>query len=84
MPRWVCRIVLDVVDVRVEPLQEISEEDAAAEGCLYSRHPDSPFGNGHAKNFRCLWDSINAGRGFAWSTNPWVWVVTFRLVEGDA
>lgn len=66
MPREASRLLLDVVNVRVERLHDISEADAIAEGC------DS------ADGFRELWRSIN-GDG-AWDANPWVWVVVFRQV----
>ncbi len=32
--------------------------------------------------FQCLWDSINAKRGYEWYSNPWVWVVEFELING--
>lgn len=87
MPRWASRITLEVTDVRVERLQEISEADAQAEGV--ERHFDEgvwyygPFERGTASAvdaYRILWDAINAKRGHGWVTNPWVWVVSFRRV----
>jgi hypothetical protein len=81
MPRWASRIALEITNVRVQRLQEISEEDAGAEGC----GGNCPVGHiPHylaAKNsyeFAQLWDSINAKRGFGWDTNPWVWAITFQ------
>jgi hypothetical protein len=83
MPRWASRITLEVVSVRVERVQEITEEDAKAEGCEIGHGLDdsSPF---FAKGaFRNLWDSLNAKRGYGWDKNPWVWVVEFKL-DGQA
>jgi hypothetical protein len=86
MPRWASRITLEVTDVRVERLQDISEEDAIAEGVerfesigpdqrlpgTGERFGDAPYRCAYA----CLWDEIN-GAG-SWKLNPWVWVVSFR------
>jgi hypothetical protein len=80
MPRWASRIALEVTGVRVERLQQISEEDARLEGV----GPDStqlPPNNTHRWAFHRLWDSINAKRS-PWSSNPWVWVVSFKRVVG--
>lgn len=80
IPRWASRILLEVTDVRVERVQEISEEDAKAEGILKS---DGWNGNGmyYAVAFARLWDSINKERGFGWDKNPWVWVLGFKRIE---
>ncbi len=71
MPRWASRITLEVVKVRVERLQDMSYEDAVAEGI------DHIYPQGRLQ-FRMLWDSINAKRGYGWDVNPWVWVVEFK------
>jgi hypothetical protein len=77
MPRWASRITLEVIDVRVERVQEISEEDAKAEGCLLI--PCAPkYIDTYRETFADLWNSINEKRGFGWDVNPWVWVVEFK------
>ena len=79
MPKWAARLWLEVVDVRVERVQNITTEGARAEGCPGCRD-DLP--NSHATTwFRALWNSINAKRGYPWASNPWVWVVRFRRIE---
>lgn len=78
MPRWASRITLRVINVRVERVQDISETDAKAEGA--KPWPDVGVGPHYKSPFRNLWDSINAKRGYAWSDNPWVWVVEFEQV----
>jgi hypothetical protein len=93
MPRWASRITLEITDVRVERVQEISEEDAIAEGVsvLPLQSADDPSawwqtapGVNQSRTpqgaFSKLWDSINAG-GCGWDANPWVWVVTFCRIN---
>ena len=75
MPRWASRLLLEVKAVRVERLQEISEDDAFAEGISGGDWLGNPVGT-----YRELWDSINAKRGHSWESNPWVWVVEFERV----
>ena len=78
MPRWASRILLEVVDVRVERVQEISEEDAMAEGVEWKEY--AGLANKTAKKlFRTLWDKIN-GKKHPWKSNPWVWRVEFKMV----
>lgn len=80
MPRWASRILLEVVSVRVERLQSISEADAEAEGIDFLRHVQDADETLTARDlYECLWDSIN-GEG-SWAANPWVWVVEFKRVE---
>lgn len=74
MPRWASRILLEIVSVRVERLQGISEADAMAEGCKNSLHmPGGRFAN---ENYAHLWWTIN-GDG-SWEANLWVWVIEFK------
>jgi hypothetical protein len=75
MPRWASRLTLEIVSLKVERVQDISEGDIIAEGC-----PDEYL---LGKNwYRPLWDEIN-GIG-SWEANPWVWVVEFKRVVADA
>ncbi|AOJ05048.1 MULTISPECIES: hypothetical protein [Burkholderia] len=84
MPRATSRITLAVTSVRVERLRDITENDAEAEGMFASAYE---YGNGEGtesarKSFPCLWNSLNASRGFEWNANPWVWVVEFAKLFG--
>lgn len=82
MPRWASRILLEIVSVRVERLQSISEADAEAEGIDFLRHVNDADETLTARDlYECLWDSVN-GEG-SWAANPWVWVVEFKRVEGQ-
>ncbi|MGX9240051.1 morphogenetic protein [Pantoea dispersa] len=78
MPRWASRITLEITGVRVERLNDISEDDAKAEGaptecCV--------MGDKHFLGFRSLWRSIYGAN--SWQANPWVWVIEFKRVEGS-
>lgn len=68
MPRWASRINLEIKNVRVERLQDISEEDAKAEGFLESED-FTPKGA-----FKKTWNDIYGN----WNENPWVWVIEFE------
>ena len=92
MPRWASRITLEVTDVRVEQVQNISAVDAMWEGIEKAHHPinkktiealgdKSATGLAVIEDFCLLWDSINAKRGYSWESNPWVWAVEFQRVE---
>lgn len=80
MPRWASRITLEVTDVRVERLQDISDVDAQAEGinpfqlAAGGRVRDRIFG--YQRAYAALWEQIN-GPG-AWDLNPWVFSVSFK------
>lgn len=78
MPRWACRLVLEVTGVRVERLQDITEADARAEGAPLVAQFNAYDGK-HITGFARMWASIN-GEG-SWETNPWVWVIEFRRTE---
>ena len=92
MPRWASRITLEITDVRVQRLQDISEEDALAEGTpcwVCGRTIDGLSENDcecfHSRravgSYQALWDSINGKRpGCSWADNPWVWIIHFRMV----
>jgi hypothetical protein len=90
MPRWASRHLLEVVQVRAERVQEITEEDARAEGVEFRKISGRRI---HFRNYtprliefdcytavdsyRTLWDAIN-GRKNPWAANPWAWPITFR------
>ena len=88
MPREAARLFLTVKSVRVERVQEITEEDAIAEGvdsgrCEPRNCAPCIYGTGcpgisAIRGFKCLWDALNAKRGYGWEANPWVWVIEFE------
>jgi len=78
MPRWASRILLEIVAVRVERLQDITEGDAWAEGVDKAEVVSMPCADGATAAYSALWQRIN-GAG-SWEANPWVWVVEFKRV----
>lgn len=95
MPRWASRILLEITDIRIERLQDISEADALAEGVepveiICSRDGEKTayrdyefsgiYPNSPKDSFKSLWRKINGAD--SWAANPWVWVVSFRVVRG--
>jgi hypothetical protein len=85
MPRWASRLLLEVTDVRVERIQEISYEDILAEGIEW---PTDTGGKTNRKvalaTFEALWNKINAKRGYGWNENPWVFAISYKVIEGLA
>jgi hypothetical protein len=78
MPKAAARIWLEVTDVRVERLRDISEEDAISEGAEkeYQVYPERAR---YRYGFALLWSKINGYE--SWEANPWVWVVSFRVLS---
>ncbi len=98
MPRHASRILLEITDVRVERLNDISEEDAIAEGIEpYPPHLDFPqryheyFPLGNKNGLRCNMSAASSFAGLwqsiygdeSWNENPWVWVIVFKHIKGD-
>lgn len=90
MPRWASRITLEIIGVRVERLQDISEDDAKAEGAwgpddsiisqVAAHFGCEPIGVHPSLAYRMAWEQIN-GAG-SWEANPLVWAVEFKRVNG--
>lgn len=87
MPRWASRITLKVTDIRVQRVQEISEEDAMAEGvepgclncgrnCTWETKCNKPTPC-YRDSFIHTWHEIYD----TWNANPWVWAATFEVVK---
>lgn len=77
MPKEAARIFLRVIGVRLERLKDMPLLDVWSEGTpQMPGNTDKDGAVGH-EDFRYLWDSINAKRGYGWEKNPWVWVYEF-------
>jgi hypothetical protein len=97
MPRWASRITLEITEVRVEHVQDISETDAQHEGWNFQNHDLTqtydPVTMDTARQwFRDRWNAFYAKRGYdrdlvpehgpyLWDANPWVWVISFTLIK---
>lgn len=77
MPRWACRIVREITAVRPERVNDISEDDAIAEGCFDEREHDGAL---PSEVYRHLWYDLNADRS-PWERNDWVWVISYKRIE---
>ncbi len=88
MPRWASRIQLEILNVRVERLNDITQKDVLAEGIKQTKEdsywlaplagvPDFPWGDARMA-YASLWNSINDNSGFGWDVNPFVWVIEFK------
>ena len=91
MPRSLSRITLEITDINVERVQDITEDDARAEGVMPEFRtvvarsdggPDYHIPCSYRGGFANLWDALYAKRpGLSWGNNPWVWVLTFKQIE---
>lgn len=93
MPRWASRILLEITEVRVERLQDISEEDAKAEGIRLLLGGGGTFAGREGPGklvtpwmtaieaYRDIWEAIN-GTG-SWDLNPFVWAISFKRIDHD-
>ena len=89
MPKWASRLTLEIIDIKVERLQEITEEDAEAEGATPFRNDpegDCWTDGKYRTAFQYLWGEINGWEGEAhpratWQSNLWVWVISFRRIK---
>ena len=95
MPRKLSRIILEITDIRVERVQDISVQDAKdegirvhANGCkdglAYGCYNGDECVNNVCRQpieyYKQIWNSLNAKRGFSWESNSWVWVISFKVV----
>ena len=89
MHRWASRITLEITDIRIERIKDISIEDIQREG-LVDECDETVLTNGEYSYHKSgqwlkdiwinLWNSINEKRGYGWNENPWVWMIEFKQV----
>ena len=92
MPRKASRITLQITDVRIEHLTDITDEDSVAEGMNVIVNTSNAvlkagiLGTcikGQRDMFRKYWDELNKKRGFGWDKNPWVWRIAFKWTQRE-
>ena len=90
MPKEVARIFLKVTDIRIERVQDITEENAIAEGCKMAgdfpaerKIDDGIYEGWDAARewFADSWQNLYKSKGYGWDDNPWVWVIEFERCE---
>ncbi|HGU1004244.1 TPA: hypothetical protein ACM6Y7_004947 [Escherichia coli] len=79
MPRWASRILLEITDVRVERLHDMSEADAKAEGASPATYKITPPEAVYRVGFGDIWRGIYGQEN--WLSNPWVWVIEFKRIQ---
>lgn len=97
MPKEAARIWLKVTDVRVERLQEITDEQAKREGIQYDECPTGFTWKQETDMHNCYTTPIGAMQAlwnstirksdidrYGWDANPWVWVIEFERCEKPA
>jgi len=78
MPKWASRIKLEITNIRIERLLDISDADAKAEGVMPMTVLPGDV-TSYIGSFCFLWDSINHKKS-PWDSNPWVWVIEFKVL----
>lgn len=84
MPRWASRITLEITNIQVEKLQDISKQDAISEGAPQGHYSidiiSKRFGFPDFSRswFAQIWMDIYGED--SWSSNPWVWVIEFKRI----
>jgi len=94
MPKWAARVWWELVSVRAERIQDITNADAKREGVAYrfemkadpksdrwGDHQNASGQGGCRIGLKHRWDEINAKRGYSWDKNPWVWVPEIREAQ---
>lgn len=77
------RITLEITDIRIERVCDITHEDAISEGAKYMPAAELREERMTVPQivFAGYWDSVNSKRGYGWDKNPWVWVISFKVLE---
>lgn len=92
MPKEAARLFLQVMEVQVERLQEITQEDVEREGIDWVKNPllryDLTAMQSESKRrFASLWNSTIKPTDlplYGWEANPWVWVIEFERISKEA
>lgn len=89
MPRWACRLVLEITDVTLKRLQDLTEIELVNEGVIsdhgfYRHYQIGPVRTTRTEAFSHGWDKINGkrkGEAYAWDADPWIWSIKFKRFD---
>ena len=77
------RITLEIKDVRVERVQDITLYDVELVSGYEIENGNQEFWDIAIEDFSKYWDSIYKEKGYGWDEDPWVWVVEFERIENE-
>lgn len=85
MPRWASRITQEIISIKIQRLNEMTDTDAREEGApaSISLGWDGNRVRSYLESFIDIWDKLNADRGYGWIDNPYVWVINFKMVPQE-
>lgn len=94
MPRWASRITLEITDIKPQKLQDITNDEAFLEGMSKNIAAKLGYSTSESEEefnftqtryiFSKYWDSINSKHGYGWDENPYVWVISFKVIKNGA
>jgi hypothetical protein len=80
MPRWACRTILEITEMRLERLHEMTMLELDAEGTPWEPSNGLDGDASRLEWFKKLWDKLNAKRGYPYDSNPFCWAVSFKRI----
>ena len=80
MPKAASRIKLEITDIEVERLHDITESDAKSEGAQFQKWEGmTETTQSYLNGFTSVWLHINGDD--SWNSNPWIWKISFKRIK---